>query len=740
MTRTSPPQVAFSSGELDPLLHRRFDYQRFQTGLAACRGFLPLAQGGFTRAPGTIFRGYTRALPAVLIPFQFSEEDAVTLEFTEGWMRVWRYGELVMDGAVPYKMYSPFVASELATLRWVQSADVIYLCAGHGHRPIQRLSRLALDNWTITEEVFKTGPFRVQNLDVTKTLQASAATGTITLTSSVPIWTAGHIGSLMRLVPTDHTTVPLFTTFEAATVGDLRRYGENVYELTLRAGADVGQNPPIHTEGEALTDNNTKWKFISDGEGIVYIANFSSTTVASAVVLKTIPKACIDSPTYRWSEGAWSYVYGFPSEIELFDQRLVAAASIAEPRTVWFSTIGDYTDFGAGIEADDAFSYTIAGDGSMNRIVNLCRGNSGLHIFALGEEYSTRADTRNQVIGPTNAVFGLDGTLGSSPARPITPAGNPIFISRDKGRVMEVSYSLQADANQLRPLSRIAQHLGTTRFEQIVWQSAPEPTAWLRCGNGELVAMIYDAGEEVLGWAPLPIAGGFAQSLAVSPDATGTRDVLTMVVSRVIDGETVGMIEEQAAIYGILTGAQPISEACHLFASAIFTPASPETDFAVPHLVGQQVYAWTDLDEFGPFTVPVGGTITLPVAVNRATIGLFDATHYAETLDIQAAAPDGNAMGRAKRLYSGATIGLHRTAALNVAAVERNFAQPAKVHKAVTAVPRAVAAVLTEGFSGLAKVETPSGHAAEVSLRFTPHNGAPATITAITPTVQEGGR
>lgn len=53
MTRTSPQQRSFSSGEIDPLLHQRSDYQRNQSGLALCRGFLPLPQGGFTRAPGT---------------------------------------------------------------------------------------------------------------------------------------------------------------------------------------------------------------------------------------------------------------------------------------------------------------------------------------------------------------------------------------------------------------------------------------------------------------------------------------------------------------------------------------------------------------------------------------------------------------------------------------------------------------------------------------------------------------
>ena len=739
MTRTSPPQVAFSSGEIDPLLHRRSDYQRFQTGLAKCRGFLPLAQGGFTRAPGTFFRGNTRANAAgILVPFQFAADDALILEFTPGFMRVWRYGALVMSGPSPYELATSFSAAGLARLRWVQSADVIYLC--DGVQPIYRLARFALDNWTLTVWELNAGPFRVQNLNKGFTLRADAATGTITLTANAALFAANHIGSLIKLEPTDFTTVALFTTNEVVAVNQRRRYGANVYELTANSQANVGQNPPIHSEGEALTQNGTKWKFISDSIGIARITAVVSATVATATVLKTIPQACIDTATYRWSEGAWSDRYGYPSALELYDQRMVAAANPFEPRTVWFSTIGDFSDWGDTGAVDGPFAYIIAGEGSINRVINLRRGRTGLHIFALGEEHSTRSETRSQAIGPTTAVFGLDGSVGSSPARPISPSGSPIFISRDERRVLEITYALQSDANQVRPLSRTAQHFGAAAFKQIVWQGAPEPMAWMRMGDGTLAAMVYDAAEEVLGWAIVSVANGFVESLAVSPDPTGAIDTVTMIVRRVINGATVRMVEEQAPIYGILTGEEAISEACHFFAAAKFTPATPEADFAVPHLIGQSVDIWTEAGEYGPLTVPATGIVSLPAPVSSAVIGLFDDTHFVETLDLQAAAPDGNSMGRKKRIYSGLGLGLHRTAQALVAVVERSIGQPETIGDYARAIPRAVAASLTTAFSGLAKIDINSGHAEEISIRLKPFNGAPMTITAIVPTIQEAGR
>jgi hypothetical protein len=106
--RSNPDQLAFSAGEISPLLFGRTDYQRVQAGLRACRGFLPLRQGGVTRAPGTIYRGRTRAdSRARLIAFEFAVDDAVVLEFTLNRMRVWRYGELVTAAGEPYMLVTP---------------------------------------------------------------------------------------------------------------------------------------------------------------------------------------------------------------------------------------------------------------------------------------------------------------------------------------------------------------------------------------------------------------------------------------------------------------------------------------------------------------------------------------------------------------------------------------------------------------------------------------------------------
>ena len=807
MTTITPAQLSFSSGEISPLLYRRVDYQRSQTGLAACNGFLPLRQGGFTRAPGTIFDGYTRGnAPGRLVDFEFAADDAMTLEFTANALRFWRYGQLVMDGLLPYEIATPYGADSLPRLQWEQSADVIYLV--DGLQPMQKLSRFGLANWTIGPVNHSTGPFRVQNLDKARTLQASAATGAITLTAASAIFAANHVGSLMQLNRVGSPDIPLWTADVKANVGDRMIYGENCYRIlsfdggsgrsgfsmpgpwttapttitdgeiiwtqityasypewaqrttyglgdkrnirdiswevtSILAGTDgraIGVNPPVHEDGDFLSEKGGPvWRYEDDGVGVVRITAVASPTSASATVLRQLPRGVVTQATYRWADGAWSARHGYPSCLASHDQRLIAAATPSDPRTFWASAVGDYEDFRPGIEADESFAFSVAGQSSLNRIIWLASGAGALYIGALGEEFSTRSSSAELVIGPTTTVIGSDSTIGSRPIRPIVPDGAPIFISKDGGRLFQMIYSFEADKKRPSELSLPAEHLGAGGFDEIVWQSAPQRLAWLRRGNGELAAMLYDAAEDVLGWARYSLAGGAVESIAVSPSADGAADELTMIVRRTIDGETVRMIERQAVTFGLLAG-QNILDAVHGFASAVFAPEDPSDTFSLPHLAGETVYAWTDQGSVGPLTVAADGTVILPWQVTRATIGLFDASHLAETMDIQGAAPDGSTMGRRKRLQSPVRVGLHQTVQAGLRAVETDFGTPPRPQSLTYLVKGPIGQPFATAHSGLATAEVQTGTATECALRFSPVGLAPMTVTALIAPVAEHGR
>lgn len=733
-TRTSPPQNSFAAGEISPLLRQRNDYARFQTGLAKCRGFLPLLQGGFTRAPGTIFRGQTLNDSAGrLIRFEFAENDAVVLEFTPMKMRVWRYGVLVAG----FELDTPYDAAAIARLDWGQSADVIYLA--DGQIPIQKLSRLALNNWTIAPFLPATGPFRTGNTDTGLTIVASGEIGAVTLTANFNLFEANHVGALIQLEAVDWYNVPLWSGNTTVAVGQLVRRDGNVYELVQ--GTTTGVNPPDHTEGVAQTQVSpaVKWAHLSTYTGIVRITAVNSPTSATATVIRRLPRAVVDSPTYRWAEGAWSERFGYPRALEIYEQRLCAASTPSDPRTLWFSGIGDFNDLAPATDDLGAFSYVIAGENTVNAIVWIRRGRNGLHIGALGEEYSTRLNDPAGVLSATTVAFKPDSTIGSAAVRPVAPRGDPIFVSRDRARLFEIAYSLQSDSNRALELSLPAEHLGIEGFQELAFQSAPQRLTWIRRGNGDVAVFLYDPDESILGWAVISVAGGEVEALAVTPDPTGAADVVTLIVKRVLNGATVRCIEEVAPVFGLSHGAIPLADAIHLFCCQTFDLGAPAAEVSVPHLAGETVFAWTDAGGYGPLTVDGLGNVVLPALVTRGCIGLFDDTHLTETLPIRAEARDGDTTGRLHRLEADLGIAVHNTAAGRVATVERDLGRPERAGLPKDILHRQVASDLVAMHSGVTRIPADSGQTYEPALRITPVGGAPLTVTSLVPSITEHG-
>ncbi len=95
-----------------------------------------------------------------------------------------------------YEIVTPYLTADLFDIKFEQSADVLYLA--HPSYEGRKLARTADTEWIISVAGINTGPFKTQNTDVTKTITASATSGTaitLTATGHLPFkvgTTAGH--------------------------------------------------------------------------------------------------------------------------------------------------------------------------------------------------------------------------------------------------------------------------------------------------------------------------------------------------------------------------------------------------------------------------------------------------------------------------------------------------------------------------------------------------------------------
>lgn len=267
MVQIAPPQISFASGEIGPLLIERADYQRWQNGLALCRGFVPLPEGACTRGPGTRFMGYTRGSGvARLLPFTFSTGVSRMVELLGNAARFWTDAGPILSGGVPYEIASPYSEAQIFNLQRRQSADRIYLV--DGEQAPRRLNRFGDTDWTFDVVPFEGGPLMPQNLDESRTLQASAASGSVVLTANFDAFVAGHVGSIWRLVELDQSDVAEWVGNSTISTGELRRAGGIVYEVVGFDGAagTTGAVLPTHASGtQAAYSGGPQWEWVGDG-------------------------------------------------------------------------------------------------------------------------------------------------------------------------------------------------------------------------------------------------------------------------------------------------------------------------------------------------------------------------------------------------------------------------------------------------------------------------------------------
>ncbi len=314
--------TSFSAGELSPRLAGRTDIEKYFEGCADLVNFVVLPQGGVTRRPGTLYVATTQnpAYRGRIEPFVFSETQAYVLEFGELTLRIYADDGLIESGGVPVVVTTPYHATDLPEIEYVQSADTLFIC--HPSYPVQALTRSSQTSWAVNAVTFYDGPYLDVNTTAT-TLTPSATTGIITLTASAIVG--------INVTPTNSGQGFLAT--------------------------DVGRFVRIK--------DVANW-----GWGI--ITAVTSTTVVTVQLAPGVPNGAqtgLDgtAATVNWQLGKWCGTTGYPYTAAFWQQRLMLLGTNNQPNAVEGSVTGNFTNFaptGAdGVVSDiNALSWIIDDD------------------------------------------------------------------------------------------------------------------------------------------------------------------------------------------------------------------------------------------------------------------------------------------------------------------------------------------------------------------------------------------
>ena len=191
-------QTNFTGGVWSPLLDGRTDLAKYGNSLKRLENMIVWPHGPAQNRPGLryIVGTKTNADVSRLFPFEFSVVQAYILEFGDQYIRFYKDQAQITSGGIPYEIASPYLEADLATLKYCQSADVLYLF--HPSYAPRKLSRTAHTSWTLSTINWRPSPISEQGIEPSATLTLGAVSGAgVTFTAGASVFLAGDVGRLI---------------------------------------------------------------------------------------------------------------------------------------------------------------------------------------------------------------------------------------------------------------------------------------------------------------------------------------------------------------------------------------------------------------------------------------------------------------------------------------------------------------------------------------------------------------
>ena len=149
---------SFAAGEISPALYGRTDIAKYDSGAARLSNFIVLRYGGVANRAGTKYIAQTaNNKKAVLLPFRYNTQQNYIIEITAGKIRFFTNDSPVLSDGKVYEIDNDYLESELDTIKYTQSADVMFLV--QPNHPPMTLTRYAAANWKFERMDITGGPF-----------------------------------------------------------------------------------------------------------------------------------------------------------------------------------------------------------------------------------------------------------------------------------------------------------------------------------------------------------------------------------------------------------------------------------------------------------------------------------------------------------------------------------------------------------------------------------------------------
>lgn len=683
---SKPLMRSFAGGEIAPELLGRVDLDKFQTGVAKALNMRILPHGPAENRPGFTYVTEVRnsANATRLIPFAYSADQTMVLEFGDQYVRFHTGGSSLLETAVPITSIT-------------QASPGVFTRAAHGYSTGDRVYVLGCGGMTSLN-------FRYYNVTVltVNTYTLSDLAGNAISTAALPAYTGGGTTSRVYTVATPYLAAHVFDlhytqsadvltlTHPSYAPRELRRLGATNWTLVTPTFAPTTAAPAstaVATGGPGGgTPINQFYQTTAVSE-TTFEESVASPTSAAALIDLGIAGNYVDitpaavSGAIRYNVyklntgGLFGYIGqsdgaafrdnnitpdmsqtppestdpfvgagNFPSTVTYIEQRRSFAATDNKPQNVWMTRSATESNMSQSVPVrdDDAIILRIAAN-QQNRIRHLVPLGD-LIAFTAGGEFRIYAGSTG-VLTPSSVTPKPQSYVGANNVQPAVAENSVLYVQAQGGHVREFAYAgdgINGALYRTNDISILAPHLfdGYDIVDLAYSRTPSAPILWVVRSDGTLLGMTYVPGQNVRAWHQHTTDGLFESVACVTE---GSEDVLYAVIQRTINGRTCRYVER------LHTRTFTDLEDGFFVDSGLTYSGAPATVMTgLWHLEGEVVSALADGGVVRGLTV-ANGSVTLPHASSTVHIGL-PYTSRLETLPLTLQQTEGLGQGAVKNI------------------------------------------------------------------------------------------
>lgn len=448
MARVNIAQTQFTSGELDPRLAARHDYDGYYKGAETLENVVCLGQGGVKRRGGMKYIDTLTDSAVRFVTFEFNVTQTYLLVFANAKMYVYKDGvkQTGLNGTGNDYITTPYNATQISEIGVTQSADTLIICH-HSHAPRKIMRGGSHTTWTLSTISFSYYPTFDFNADYDSNTFA--------------------IGANWNSVGSDVT-------------------------VTCNASGKI-------------TSDHVGGIFEGNG-GVIRIESVTSTTLTGELLKEFTNNNTLDGVDVSLEEPVWSSAHGYPQTVTFHESRLWMGNSTARPQTLWGSVIGDFFNFDRGVGGDDeAIDITLDTD-QVNAIYHIVSGRH-LQVFTSGGEFYIPESP----IKPSAVRISRQTRFGVlQKVKPINVDGATMYIQRNGKQVREFLFTYTEASYVSSEVNLLAPHITNAPVAMASQTGDVENEGnylFVVNGDGSMGVFITNRAEKVMAWTKYTTSG-----------------------------------------------------------------------------------------------------------------------------------------------------------------------------------------------------------------------------------------